>query len=81
MVWHGVNCTKETREPLAGEVLCRDRHGYRRSGESYPHTDSEPDQDAIPVSNCVAAHLKCFDLQRLGLAGHSVGIGLAAQVP
>ncbi|MCH9055945.1 lysophospholipase [Synechococcus sp. PCC 6716] len=83
MLWHGVNCTKETMEPLAVEMA---RHGIATIatdvggfGESYPrpYSESENDADASVVMNYVAAHPDRFDPQRLGVGGHSMGGAIA----
>ncbi|MBD1909082.1 MULTISPECIES: alpha/beta hydrolase [unclassified Leptolyngbya] len=79
MLWHGVNCTKETMEPLAVElarqgvaVIAADAGGF---GESYPRSYSEDEN--LADARAIAAYMQVnpgrFDPTRIGVAGHSMG--------
>ncbi len=79
MLWHGVNCTKETLEPwaiaLAEQglaVLTFDAGGF---GESYRRAYSEEENlaDARAIAAYVYAHPERFDPRRIGVGGHSMG--------
>lgn len=83
MLWHGINCTKELMEPLAIELagqgiaaIATDAGGF---GESYPrgYSEQENDQDAVTISNSLAAHPERFDSQHLGVGGHLMGATMA----
>jgi alpha/beta superfamily hydrolase len=83
MLWHGVSSSKEMMEPLAVELarygiaaLTFDSGGF---GESYRrnHSEEENLQDAQAVMAYVGKHPDRFDLQRLGIGGHSMGASTA----
>ena len=83
MLWHGVSSSKEMMEPLAIELA---RHGIATLtfdsggfGESYRrnHSEEENLQDAQAVMAYVSKHPDRFDLQRLGIGGHSMGASTA----
>ncbi len=83
MLWHGVSSSKEMMEPLAVELA---RHGIAALtfdsggfGESYRrnHSEDENLRDAQSVMTYVSKHPDRFDLQRLGIGGHSMGASTA----
>jgi pimeloyl-ACP methyl ester carboxylesterase len=93
LLCHGINSSKATMTPMAVELARRgiaaiafDFRGYGESSPLPSHSqtvdalETTTLEDARAILNYVRQHPERFDLQRIGIAGHSLGGMTALQL-